>query len=560
MRINQPVTDREYEIRDDQNLISRTDSKGRITYASSTFCEVSGYSREELIGSPHNLIRHPDMPEAAFENLWKTIEAGEVWSGLVKNRRKNGDFYWVHAHVVPIVENGQLQGYTSVRVKPAHGASAKAEAIYARLREGRMRGVRLDRGRLVSTRSLERMADLLPSGHGGVLLVMSLVASGVIAASDLIGWPGRLAGAVAILTVAFMGKRRFDAAVGRVRHFAMQVAAGNLAAASPPLRRDGMGEVIAALGIMQRSLVNIAGNIHSTLDVVERETLELERDNRSLAERAQQQSSSLQQTAASMEELTATVRQNAANTDQAEAEVGRMHEVVGRSEDEVQQLVESMRHITVSADKMTEAIEAIESLAFQTNLLALNASVEAARAGSHGRGFAVVAQEVRRLAESSTVSADRVRELIDRTQDDVKVGEERIAQLVANNRDVIKTVGGIDRLIREIAISSREQAIGLEQINQAVVEMDNATRESAERVSNSADLGELLTEQVGWLTVAISGLRRAGEGKEWVSREQHLQIRDARRTARLDGCSHEENEPPDPYERSRAESVRIVSV
>ncbi|WP_165789397.1 methyl-accepting chemotaxis protein [Billgrantia endophytica] len=544
MRINHPVTDREYEIRDDQNLISRTDAKGCITYASPTFCEVSGYSREELIGSPHNLIRHPDMPEAAFANLWQTIEAGEIWSGVVKNRRKNGDFYWVHAHVVPILENGEMRGYTSVRVKPVPGACERAEAIYARLREGRTRGIRLDRGRIVSTGPLSRMVRLLPSGLGGALFAMALVAIGVIAASDFIGWQGRLAGAVAILAMAFAGGRRFDTAVARVRHFSMQVAAGNLAASPPPARRDGMREVIDAMAIMQCSLANISGDIHRTLDVVERGTLDLERDNRNLAERAQQQSTSLQQTAASMEELTTTVQQNAASTEQAENEARRVRDAVGRSGHDVGQLVESIRHIASSAGKMTEAIEAIEALAFQTNLLALNASVEAARAGVHGRGFAVVAQEVRRLAESSATSADRVRELIDRTQDDIETGETRIGQLAENNRGVVEAVNGIDQLIREMAIASREQAIGLEQINQAVVAMDNATRQSAERVSNSAALGELLAEQVERLTVAISALRQAGEGKERVSREQRFRGA-AREVSQLDDYEslRLENEP-----------------
>ncbi|WP_146803539.1 methyl-accepting chemotaxis protein, partial [Bisbaumannia pacifica] len=148
MRNNQPVTRREYPLDEHTFLISRTDLKGRITYANPAFVEVSGFSREELIGAPHNLVRHPDMPEAAFANLWETLKEGETWTGVVKNRCKNGDFYWVHASVTPIVENGETVGYASVRVKPSREEVTQAEAAYAEIREGRGKHLTLHRGRL----------------------------------------------------------------------------------------------------------------------------------------------------------------------------------------------------------------------------------------------------------------------------------------------------------------------------------------------------------------------------------------------------------------------------
>ncbi|MFY0989124.1 methyl-accepting chemotaxis protein [Halomonas sp. C05BenzN] len=148
MRDNQPVTRQEYQLQDDHFLISRTDLKGRITYANPAFVEVSGFSHDELIGAPHNLVRHPDMPPAAFANLWETLAAGESWRGLVKNRRKDGDHYWVDASVTPIVEEGEVVGYASVRVKAAREAIDRAEEAYARIRAGQGKHLRLDRGRL----------------------------------------------------------------------------------------------------------------------------------------------------------------------------------------------------------------------------------------------------------------------------------------------------------------------------------------------------------------------------------------------------------------------------
>lgn len=148
MRNNQPVTDREFVIDDSMYLISRTDLKGRITYANPAFVEVSGFSREELIGAPHNIVRHPDMPAAAFADLWETLQKGENWSGVIKNRRKDGSHYWVQSTVTPIIEDGKIAGYTSVRTKVADQRRRLAEQHYPMLLAGRKRGVRLDRGEL----------------------------------------------------------------------------------------------------------------------------------------------------------------------------------------------------------------------------------------------------------------------------------------------------------------------------------------------------------------------------------------------------------------------------
>lgn len=149
MRNNQPVSQREYVLSEEAVLISRSDLKGNVTYANPTFVEVSGYSREELIGYPHNLLRHPDMPEAAYADFWKTIQAGVTWQGVVKNRRKNGDHYWVHATVAPLRDGERIVGYTSVRRKAAAKAVARAEKVYAEIHaKGKSRHYKLAQGTL----------------------------------------------------------------------------------------------------------------------------------------------------------------------------------------------------------------------------------------------------------------------------------------------------------------------------------------------------------------------------------------------------------------------------
>ncbi|MFQ3790433.1 PAS domain-containing protein, partial [Halomonas sp. A29] len=174
MRDNQPVTQREFPLGDEHLLITRTDLEGRITYANSAFLEVSGYSHEEVIGAPHNLIRHPDMPPGAFADLWKTIKNGDTWQGVVKNRRKDGDHYWVQATVTPIFEDGKCQGYTSVRTRVEPAIAEAAARAYAQLREGRGK-LALRKGQLVRRGLLGALSRLNVHTIRAKLVTLTLV-------------------------------------------------------------------------------------------------------------------------------------------------------------------------------------------------------------------------------------------------------------------------------------------------------------------------------------------------------------------------------------------------
>lgn len=190
MRNNQPVSQREIELNVDDFLVSRTDTKGRITYANPAFIDISGFERAELIGAPHNLIRHPDMPPAAFENLWQTVKTGETWRGLVKNRCKNGDHYWVNASVTPIVEDGQVVGYTSVRVHASREAIAQAEQAYAEIREGRNKRRYLDKGQLRQKGVIQRLARVRLDTIRAKLVGMIMVAGVLLLVSGGLGLYG----------------------------------------------------------------------------------------------------------------------------------------------------------------------------------------------------------------------------------------------------------------------------------------------------------------------------------------------------------------------------------
>src|SRR6266496_138514 len=142
VRKNLPVTDTEYPLREDTMIVSKTDLKGKLTYFNDQFVKASGFTDQELMGQPHNIVRHPDMPPEAFEDLWVTLKAGKPWTGAVKNRRKNGDYYWVLASATPIWENGQVTGYMSIRSRLSADQRAEAEHVYALLRANKAQAYR----------------------------------------------------------------------------------------------------------------------------------------------------------------------------------------------------------------------------------------------------------------------------------------------------------------------------------------------------------------------------------------------------------------------------------
>ncbi|HEY8160554.1 MAG TPA: PAS domain-containing protein [Methylobacter sp.] len=157
MQINMPVTNVEYSLKDSDSIVSKTDLKGLITYINEDFLRVSGFTKAELIGSPHNIVRHPDMPPEAFADLWKALKANRPWTGLVKNRCKNGDFYWVLANVTPFYENDQLAGYISVRSKPSREQVNAADTAYQMFKEGKAGNLKIQNGKIVSSTFLEKL-------------------------------------------------------------------------------------------------------------------------------------------------------------------------------------------------------------------------------------------------------------------------------------------------------------------------------------------------------------------------------------------------------------------
>nr|HRK56611.1 methyl-accepting chemotaxis protein [Burkholderiaceae bacterium] len=415
MRVNLPITEQEYDYPANETLVSTTDTKGRITYCNPAFIRTSGYGAEELIGQPHNIVRHPDMPAEAFRDLWRTCGNGKPWTGMVKNRRKNGDHYWVMANATPILENGKPVGYLSVRTKPTRAQIAEAEALYAHMRKEAQSGqiqTRVEGGHVQLpglAASLGRVLKLSLRGQIAACVAAVMIPALWIARSlpgDTLGYAmvGALT-ALAVFVVCALLSVRVTTPLEEAITMINQMAAGDLTGRIQSDRTDDVGALFRGLNQLNVNLQAIVGEVRREVEGLMHCASEVANGNQDLSARTESQAASLEQTAASMEQLTSTVQQNASTSSEANRMVTRAREVATEGGDKVDNVMGTMSDIQTSAHRIGDIIGVIDGIAFQTNILALNAAVEAARAGEQGRGFAVVAAEVRALSRRTTDAA-----------------------------------------------------------------------------------------------------------------------------------------------------------
>ena len=287
-------------------------------------------------------------------------------------------------------------------------------------------------------------------------------------------------------------------------HVARRVANGDLSTKVIVESEDETGQLLAALRDMNESLVRIVGEVRAGTNTITTASSEIAQGNMDLSSRTEDQASSLQMTASSMEELTSTVKHNADNAAQANKLAATASEVAVRGGTVVSQVVETMGSINESAKKIVDIIGVIDGIAFQTNILALNAAVEAARAGEQGRGFAVVASEVRNLAQRSAAAAKEIKALISDSVEKVGTGAKLVDQAGATMDEVVSSVRHVTDIISEIAAASNEQTAGIEQINQAIIQMDNVTQQNAALVEEAASAATSLQEQARNLSTVVS--------------------------------------------------------
>jgi len=272
-----------------------------------------------------------------------------------------------------------------------------------------------------------------------------------------------------------------------------------------------------ALQDMNASLGGIVGEVRDTTDMITTASKEIAAGNSELSQRTEQQASSLEETASSMEELTSTVKQNAENAKHANQLAATASDIAVKGGQAVGDVVQTMASISTSSKKIVDIISVIEGIAFQTNILALNAAVEAARAGEQGRGFAVVASEVRNLAQRSAAAAKEIKTLIGDSVDKVDAGSKQVDQAGATMSEIVTAVKRVTDIMAEIAAASDEQSTGIEQVNQAIIQMDEVTQQNAALVEEAAAAAESMQEQANNLFAAVSVFKVAG-GKEGAQR------------------------------------------
>ncbi len=537
MRNNQPVVNQECIIPADAAIVSRTDSRGVITFVNDDFLSQAGFTREELIGQPHNIVRHPDMPQEAFRDLWATLQAGRAWTGLVKNRRKDGAYYWVKATATPTPDGG----YMSVRVAPTRDEVAAADALYRHMREHS--GVHLEGGRLVPTGLAALVRWALDRRLSTKLWVSTLASMVGILLAVALGWLGLDAaaagqspesyrtalGGLALFTlllwppVAFWVIRTFSLPLRQAIDAAHAIAAFDLSRPVPLAGKDEVGELLDRFAIMRNNLQEGAAMIKQNtrrLDSVVRNMTDASGE---AADVARDQAESSASMAAAVEELSVSIDQvgehaaeaNAVSRESGEALAaggGVVHETageIGRIAEAVNSSAGTIRELEGYSVEISSIVDVIKEIAEQTNLLALNAAIEAARAGEAGRGFAVVADEVRKLAERTANSTHQITAMISKVQQGARQAVADMEAGVTRVTEGVRMAHEAGDSVADIRHKSERVMRAVDDINLALKEQSVAAREIArnvERVAQMTERGSEASRKVAGVAKEVAGL------------------------------------------------------
>lgn len=492
MKVNLPVTHRAIPLPESINILSTTDLKGIITSVNPEFVDLCGFTEEELIGQSHNVVRHPDMPPAAFASLWNALESGRSWMGMVKNRCKNGDHYWVSAYVTPIVEDGEVIEYQSVRTRPDPAWVSSAEQVYADLNAGRTPKPLRWRPGLFA-----RLLGLCGVAVGGALSVAILA----LDANPLIA----LASGAAGLGVFSAGLWHVLAPLRQLLNAARRVAINPVGQWVYCGRSDEFGEIAFALHMQTMEAGAIVGRLAEAARQLAEQAEQLQNAVAHSDSSSQRQQQETRQIAQAIEEMAASVRevarsaQHSATTAHAADRAARGGEeqvqATGRRiaslAQEMQRATQAVQNLQASSSRINSVITVIEAIAEQTNLLALNAAIEAARAGDAGRGFAVVADEVRNLAIRTQDSTKQIQEILGGLQGEIQgavqamsAGSEEVthceqqAAAASNVLSEIHTqVSAITALNGQIASAVEQQGVASEAIHCSIEGIHQATEQ-----------------------------------------------------------------------------------
>lgn len=523
MRKNYPVTQKNHPVPEGERLISTTDPKGRILHANDGFVKISGFSLDELKGKAHNIVRHPDVPPAVYQDMWDTLQAGRPWMGIVKNRCKNGDHYWVDAFVSPIYEGEKHIGYQSVRIKPSEERIHRAEDVYRRVWAGKPPVPQWARTglytRVVPGIVLAALGGLGAGWAAGHLSEPAWLALGVA---------GALAG-FAASTLVFQRWKRVDRLLRTEGDYDVGAA----------LYADGNDEIARlyyALQLEQGRVRTLLGRLDEMSEDLAQQSRMVDDSVTSASEAMTTQVDELDQVGTALNEMSASIQEVSHNTqgaaDQASGAAGQAtngQQAIQQAMNAVRAMVEqvqasasTLEDVRTQTERVQEILTEVKGIAGQTDLLALNAAIEAARAGDTGRGFAVVAQEVRSLSQRTQEANAKAETLIGELRQAVGNVDAAIHRGVEATEDVEaraseaddaaratnEAVRHIDDLMAQIASSTEEQSSVAEEINSNLHRISDGAR------SNQRSLEEIdgISTTLVNLVDNLKGLVRQNRG------------------------------------------------
>lgn len=335
----------------------------------------------------------------------------------------------------------------------------------------------------------------IAKGNASYRWIVAVVVAGVCAALLL------------VVAMHFILRRIVTVPLARAVELLDRIASNDLTSPVPEGGRNEVGQLFAAMRRMQSGLTRTVSGVRNSCEAIHCAAGEIAAGNLDLSSRTEQQSASLEETAASMEELTSTVKQNSSHASEASTLANGAADLAQRGGSVVGRAVQTMAEITASSRKIADITGIIDSIAFQTNILALNAAVESARAGEHGRGFAVVAGEVRTLAQRSAEAAREIRNLIGASIEDIQSGNELVCRAGETMEEIVNAVRNVALIMSEITSATAEQAIGIQQVSEAVTQMDGVTQQNAALVEEAAAAASALEDQAKSMRLAVSAFR-----------------------------------------------------